>query len=59
MKIEDYEVMRELRLNRIFNLFLAVICIFCLIFLVWGWVSTMKTVSELQAMTQEILGRCG
>lgn len=59
MRIEQYEAQRELMETRLFNLFLAIVCIFCLIFLVWGWVSTMVTINELREMSREIMGRLG
>ena len=59
MRIDDLDTRRELMETRLFNLFLAIIAMFCLIFLVWGWFSTMATVSELRTMTAEIMRRLG
>ena len=54
MRIEEFELMREIRIGRYFNLFLAIVAIICLIFLIFMHFSTMATFAELDAISSRI-----
>jgi len=55
MRIEQYRAYEhELKINRIFNLFLITIIVFCIVFLGLAWRQTKKEVTELDASQAKI-----
>ena len=54
MRIEQFEAMRLIRINKWFNRFLIVLAVFCLIFLIYVAIDTALTFAELDALSEQI-----